>query len=101
MATKTIEFELKKATTLVPLKGKTSVTVKTTGKVMVIDSEKSEDAYLPKYYTIVGNINSRLMLSRHGRFRKLEVRLPSEESSREAFIREVNNLFDQDIVDKV
>ena len=97
---KTIEFELKNNTTLVPVKGKTMVKVRTNGKVMIVDSDRNERPSQPKYYTLIRTERAKLMLSRRGCFRKIEVRLPVNSSSRNDFLREVNTLFDEELIEK-
>ena len=52
----------------------------------------------PRYRTLVDTGKAQLKLSTHGLFRKVEIRLRSDEASRIDFQREMNTLFDEELI---
>lgn len=95
MAKKTIiEFELQNAVKLVPLTGKTSVKVTTTGDVLINDPAPSA---VPRVRSIkiAETQFGCLSVSPGGMNTTVKIILPTEMASKENFLLEVHALFDQ------
>ena len=94
---KKIEFKLVNPVRLIPVTGDSYVSVETNGSVMIQESVKSEPRE-PRYRTLIDTGKAQLKLSAHGAYRKVEIRLRSDEASRLDFQREMNTLFDEELI---
>lgn len=100
MAKKTIEFPLRNAVKLVPLKGKTEVTVTTTGDVMINDATPTAE-HRVRSITLAETNYGRLSVSPGGMNTTVKVILPSDMATKENFLLEVHALFDQMILERI
>ena len=94
---KKIEFKLINPVRLIPIKGDSYVKVETNGAVTIQDPAASEPR-APRYRTLVDTGKAQLKLSSHGLYRKVVIRLRADESSRSDFQREMNTLFDEELI---
>ena len=96
---KSIEFKLINPVRLIPIKGDSYVKVETNGAVTIQDPAVSEPR-APRYRTLIDTGKAQLKLSAHGVYRKVVIRLRSDEASRLNFQREMNTLFDEELIQK-
>ena len=96
---KKIEFKLINPVRLIPVKGDSYVTVETNGAVTIQDPATSEPR-APRYRTLVDTGKAQLKLSAHGLYRKVEIRLRADVASRSDFQREMNTLFDEELIER-
>ena len=96
---KKIEFKFVNPVRLIPVKGDSYVKVETNGTVTIQDPATSEPR-APRYRTLVDTGKAQLKLSTHGLYRKVVIRLRSDEASRINFQREMNTLFDEELIEK-
>ena len=96
---KKIEFKLINPVRLIPIKGDSYVKVETNGTVTIQDPVKVEPR-APRYRTLIDIGKAQLKLSSHGLYRKVVIRLRADESSRSDFQREMNTLFDEELIQK-
>ena len=93
MTKKIIEFPLKHAVKLVPVKGDTQVEVVTNGDVLIKDSTPSPDPQ-PRSILLAESIYGRLTSSPGGMKHTVKIILPAELATRQNFLLEVHALFD-------
>lgn len=96
---KKIEFKLVNPVRLIPVTGDSYVKVETNGSVTIQDPVKVEPR-APRYRTLIDTGKAQLKLSAHGLYRKVVIRLRSDEASRLNFQREMNTLFDEELTDR-
>lgn len=91
---KIIQFPLTNPVTLIPIAGKTDVTINTTGKVLVTsDGETATSQPRVRYIKLSETDCSMLSSSPKGLFRTVRITLPVEHSSETEFHLQVTELF--------
>lgn len=95
-----IELKLVNPIKVIPVKGNSYVTVETDGVVEIQDPAPAPEPRTPRYRTLADTGAAQLKLSAHGLYRKVEIRLLAHKSSRSDFMREMNTLFDEELIQK-
>ncbi len=95
---KRIQFPLRNAVKLIPLKGETNVEVTTTGDVLIKDPAPCNP---PRQRSILlaQSIYGKLTSSPGGLNHSVKITFPVEEATRENFLLEVQAIFDNLLLD--